>query len=81
VTLTVRLFAAARDAAGSDEVRLEVEDGARVGDVIAALAAFRSGLGDVARRSRLAVNQAFARPDDPVRPGDEVALIPPVSGG
>lgn len=30
---------------------------------------------------RVAINQEFARPDDPVRPGDEVALFPPVTGG
>lgn len=30
---------------------------------------------------RVAVNQDYARPDDPVRPGDEVALFPPVTGG
>ncbi|MGH6946513.1 MAG: molybdopterin converting factor subunit 1 [Kiloniellales bacterium] len=30
---------------------------------------------------RVAVNQEFARPGDPVRPGDEVALFPPVTGG
>ena len=30
---------------------------------------------------RVAINQEFARPDDPVKPGDEVALFPPVTGG
>lgn len=80
MTVTVRLFAAARDAARRDEVRLELADGARAADVLAALAALPD-VGAVARRSRLAVNQGFARPDDPVRPDDEVALIPPVSGG
>ena len=30
---------------------------------------------------RVAINQEFARPDDPVQPGDEVALFPPVTGG
>ncbi len=30
---------------------------------------------------RVAVNQEYARPDDPVGPGDEVALFPPVTGG
>ncbi len=37
----------------------------------------------LARRSvvRVAVNQTYARPDHPVRPGDEIALFPPVTGG
>jgi molybdopterin converting factor subunit 1 len=30
---------------------------------------------------RVAVNQEYARPSDPVKPGDEVALFPPVTGG
>ncbi len=30
---------------------------------------------------RVAINQEFARPDDPIKPGDEVALFPPVTGG
>ncbi len=30
---------------------------------------------------KVAINQKFARPDDPVAPGDEVALFPPVTGG
>jgi molybdopterin converting factor small subunit len=30
---------------------------------------------------RVAVNQEYARPGDPVRPGDEIALFPPVTGG
>ena len=30
---------------------------------------------------RVAVNQEYAKPDDPVRPGDEIALFPPVTGG
>ncbi len=84
--VAVLLFAAAREAAGAAEVEVEVEpEGAggavRAADVLAALAARGDRLAAVARRSRLAVNQAFAAHDATVRAGDEVALIPPVGGG
>ena len=75
----LRLFAAAREAAGTarDEV-----PGATVGDV---LAAARSRYGDrfgaVLDGSRVWVNGEPADPTDPVRDGDEVAVLPPVSGG
>jgi molybdopterin converting factor subunit 1 len=77
--IEVRLFAAAREAAGADAVVVEA-GASTAGAVLEALSA-RPDLGAIARRSRLAVNQRFARPEDPVRPEDEVVLIPPVSGG
>ncbi len=65
-----------------DAVALDLPEDATAGRVLAALSdPARGALADVARRSRLAVNQSFARDDAPVRPGDEVALIPPVGGG
>ena len=74
VRITVRLFAGLRERAGT--ARLEVDGVARVGDVWAKL-----GLGDEPGGLLYAVNRAYAGPDDPLRDGDEVALIPPVSGG
>lgn len=73
------LFAAAREAAGTghDEV-----DGATVGEVLArAVARYGDHFGAVLERSRVWVNGSPADPADPVRPGDEVAVLPPVSGG
>ena len=81
MTLRVKLFASAREAARADEVEVSLPDAATAGDVLAALSTRADGLGPVALRSRLAVNRAFAREDTPVRAGDEVALIPPVGGG
>jgi molybdopterin synthase catalytic subunit len=74
--LTVRLFAGLRERAGAHSVELELPDPATVADVIAA-APF-----DLPERSFIvAVNREYADPAVPVRAGDEVALIPPVSGG
>jgi molybdopterin synthase catalytic subunit/molybdopterin converting factor small subunit len=74
VHITVRLFAGLRERAGT--ARLEVDGVARVGDVWAKL-----GLGDEPGGLLYAVNRAYAGPDDELHDGDEVALIPPVSGG
>ena len=82
VTVTVRLFAILRQRAGRDEIELELADGATVDD---ALAAMRDDdrLGDTLERMplRAAVNREYVGNDTPLASGDEVALIPPVSGG
>ena len=75
--LTVRLFAGLREAVGQPELEVDVVDGATVGDVISQL---REGpLGDAP--FAVARNQRYARADEVVAPSDELALIPPVSGG
>lgn len=72
--ITVRLFAGLRERAGADRVELELPDGARAADVLAAL--------DLAPgQCIVALDREYARPDELVRPEHEVALIPPVSGG
>jgi molybdopterin converting factor subunit 1 len=72
----VRLFASLRERAGTDIVELEVPDGASVGDVIERLDALSEGIPVV-----MAINQEYARTETELHPGDELALIPPVSGG
>jgi molybdopterin synthase catalytic subunit len=74
VHVSIRLFAGLRERAGT--ARLEVDGVERVGDVWAKL-----GLGDEPAGLLYAVNRAYASPDDALADGDEVALIPPVSGG
>jgi MoaE-MoaD fusion protein len=76
VHVRVRLFAILRERAGRNEVELELPDSARVSDALEAL-------GDVTRGLKvvLAVNREYASPDTVLEPGDELALIPPVSGG
>ncbi len=74
--VTVRLFAMLRERAGTPEVTLELPEGARVRDALDALADLAEGLPLV-----LAVNREYAAEDRVLDPGDELALIPPVSGG
>ena len=72
----VGLFAALRERAGRDAIDLELPDGALVSDALAAVDDLARGLPLV-----LAVNREYAAPEDALAPGDELALIPPVSGG
>jgi len=72
----VKLFAALREQRGAREVELELEDGSRVDAVWPAL-----GLGDEPAGLVYAVNRSYATRDAVLAEGDEVALIPPVSGG
>jgi molybdopterin synthase catalytic subunit len=72
----VRLFAALRERAGAPELVLELPDGALVGDALDRLASVTGGVPAV-----LAVNREYADRGAALREGDEVALIPPVSGG
>jgi molybdopterin synthase catalytic subunit/molybdopterin converting factor small subunit len=74
--VTVKLFAGLRERAGSGERELELPERARVDDVWPAL-----GLGDEPEGLLYAVNRDYAPRERPLADGDEVALIPPVSGG
>jgi MoaE-MoaD fusion protein len=74
--VAVRLFAAVREQAGRSSLALELPDGATIDEVWAALE-----LGDPPDGLRYAVNRAFVDDHAPLADGDEVALIPPVSGG
>lgn len=76
VKVAVKLFAALREQRGARELELELAEGARVDDVWSAL-----GLGDEPAGLVYAVNRAYAERDARLSEGDEVALIPPVSGG
>ena len=74
--ITVRLFAMLRERAGSGEVVIDLPDGACVRDAVARLGDLAEGLPLV-----LAVNREYAPEDQVLSAGDELALIPPVSGG
>ena len=79
--LTVRLFAMLREQAGADSVELELSEGATGADALEALQA-EPGLELLARLPvRLAVNREYADLEAELAPGDELAVIPPVSGG
>jgi molybdopterin synthase catalytic subunit len=72
----IRLFASLRERTGTPELVLELPDGAVVGDALAQLATVTDGVPTV-----MAVNHEYASSDAPLHEGDELALIPPVSGG
>lgn len=76
---TLRLFAGAREAAGTDR---DTVDGATVGDVLdAAVARYGSGFAEILPSCKVWVNGEPADRADAVAPDDEVAVLPPVSGG
>ncbi len=82
MNVNVRLFAVLREQAGTDRVALDVPDGCTAGRALS-IAAERTGIADTVHRMSvaLAVNRRYAQADEPLRDGDELALIPPVSGG
>lgn len=65
-----------RERAGADELELELPDRSKVSDALTRIRALTEGIPVV-----MAVNQEYADPEDRLSEGDEVALIPPVSGG
>ena len=74
--VTVRLFAGLRERAGTGLRELDLADGAQARDVWGAL-----GLDEEPPGLLYAVNKRYAEPGHPLADGDEIALIPPVSGG
>ena len=80
--LDVKLFAVFRERAGTDRLAIHLPDGATVADAVAAVGR-APGMAEVIERMpvRAALNREYVDDDAPVADGDEIALIPPVSGG
>jgi molybdopterin converting factor subunit 1 len=76
----VRLFASYREAAGVGRIELELPPGATVKDAIFKIVRDHPLIAE-GRQVVIARNQEYVTPDEPLADGDEVALIPPVSGG
>jgi molybdopterin converting factor subunit 1 len=81
MTVTVRLFAGMRESAGVAELALELPEDATVADAKGPLLEKFPNLRDHLARCAYAVNRNYVKPDAPLNHGDELALIPPVSGG
>jgi molybdopterin converting factor subunit 1 len=79
--IEVLLFAAARDAAGSNSIQIDVADDARAGDVIEELSRCLPEISGLLPSCRLAVDCSYVSADANVCTESEIALIPPVSGG
>ena len=80
IHVRVRLFASLRERLGQSSLTLELNEGATAAAVLATLAAVAPSLGETSNLA-LAVNQRYATDATPLADGDEVALLPPVSGG
>lgn len=80
MALTVLYFAAAREAAGTEQETLEASP-ATVADLRRLLVGRHPGLERVLSRCRIALDQRFVQDADPVPAGSEAAIIPPVAGG
>ena len=81
IAVRARLFARLREQAGTDSENVELPAGSNVSDVYDALKRLRPGLVADRNAVRVALNQEFVDWDSGVADGDEVAFIPPVSGG
>ena len=81
MTLTVQLFAKLRDIVAASHVVVVVSELATVGDLRRVLVANHPNLAGLLERCRVAVNHDFVEDSQVLTPTDEVAVIPPVSGG
>ncbi|NJP09156.1 MAG: MoaD/ThiS family protein [Leptolyngbyaceae cyanobacterium RU_5_1] len=81
ITVTVKLFAAYQEAYGLPELRLELPMGTSVVAVRDRLIADQPQLAQWRDLTRFGINLQFVEPDTILQDGDEIVLIPPVSGG
>jgi molybdopterin converting factor subunit 1 len=81
MTIRVLLFASLRDRSGMNAVDLTIPESATVKTAVAALLEEFPALGAPLNRVMYAVNQEYSDPATVLNQGDELALIPPVSGG
>ena len=81
MTVHVRLFAVARELAGSDTVTLDVPEPCTIAQVRQLLGAQVPALAETLHHVLFAIGSEYATDDAIVPPGAEVACIPPVSGG
>ena len=81
VSVTVRLFAGVREAAGVSSVDVELPAPATISQAVEAASRAVPGVWRLPKTVLLASNGEYASNETPVEDGDEVAIIPPVSGG
>jgi molybdopterin converting factor subunit 1 len=80
-TVKVLLFARLSELAGTRETEIEVGEGLTVADAYDMLSRRYPKIAPLRASVMYAVNSDYAQPSQPLSPGDELALIPPVSGG
>ena len=79
--VTVKLFAILRELGGTSQTSIELPSGSTVATAVESLEQQLPSLRPHLKRAAFAVNQDYAARDVLLREGDELALIPPVSGG
>jgi molybdopterin converting factor small subunit len=79
--IQIKLFAAARELSDRGEIEMEVDDGMQVGEMKIKISGEYPNLKDLILRSAVSLNREFATDDNVICEHDEIALIPPVSGG
>jgi molybdopterin converting factor subunit 1 len=79
--IQVKLFALLREIAGADTVPLDLPEAANAGQAMQALHQLHPALQPYLDNARLALNMDFVEADADLQDGDELHLIPPVSGG
>ena len=79
--VTVKLFAILRERLNASSLDLDLPDGATVATAIDRLSTLHPAIGSMLERSAFAVNRAYSARDTALRDNDELAIIPPVSGG
>jgi molybdopterin converting factor subunit 1 len=79
--VSIKLFAAARELARSRQVNVELPPGADVAELRQILAETHPALAPLTARSLIALNAEYAADNAPITEGNDLALIPPVSGG
>ena len=81
VTFTLKLFAVYQEAYGTSEIELELPEGTNLGNVLDYVLTEHPHLESWRSLTRFGRNYQFEGPQALVQPGDEIVLIPPVSGG
>ena len=81
MTVRTLFFGHWRDRAGAGEISLTLPEGASVSDAAEVLAARNPSLAGILEKVRVAVGEEFATPETLLKNGDELAFLPPMSGG
>jgi molybdopterin converting factor subunit 1 len=79
--IKVKFFASYKEAVGRDELDLEMKDESNVSELLEAVKAKHPAIGELIEPLIVSVNKEYAEFDKVLNDGDEVALLPPVSGG
>jgi molybdopterin converting factor subunit 1 len=79
--VTIKLFAAAKQIAGTDSIELSCSENSTVSDLKGKLVEQLPDLESIVSHARFAINADFATDDTLVQENSEIACIPPVSGG